>query len=165
RPLYGIWAFHGLVACDERTQIILPKTESVINVHNSNYLGTAGTKHTFPMTTDTNGSNCYINQVKPKSANNTEKFYVDGRVKKGQAALTLNNRKLFYTLSFPREKVPYLGIWLNQGGFKGEYNCALEPATGYYDSVEVTHRLNTLESIAPGNILEWYLTIQLEALS
>ncbi|SMC78720.1 hypothetical protein [Sporomusa malonica] len=164
KPLYGIWAFHGLVACDERTKIILPETDSIINVHNSTLLGAAGTKHSFPMTTSTNGSSCRIDRVKPKSANDTEKIYVDGRVRQGQAALTLNNNKLCYMLVFPKEKVPYLGIWINQGGFKGEYNCALEPATGYYDSLEVAHRLNTLELLAPGDVLEWYLTINLEAL-
>lgn len=164
KPFYGIWAFHGLVACDEHTKIILPETEQVINVHNSTLLGGAGTKHSFPRTTAVNGSRCRIDQIKPKSANTTEKIYVDGRVRQGQAALTLNNNKLSYTLRFPKENVPYLGIWINQGGFKGEYNCALEPATGYYDSLEIAQKMNTLALLAPGHALEWDLTINLEAL-
>ncbi|HWR43984.1 hypothetical protein [Sporomusa sp.] len=163
--LYGIWAFHGLAACDENTRIILPETDRVINVHNSAMLGPANTEHSFPMTISSKGSNCCIDRIKPKSAKNTEKIYVNGRVKQGQAALTLNNNQLRYTLYFPTEIVPYLGVWINQGGFKDEYNCALEPATGYYDSLEVAHRLNTLQSIATGAALEWYLIINLEALS
>ncbi|HWR08636.1 MAG TPA: hypothetical protein VN379_17370 [Sporomusa sp.] len=162
--LYGLWAFHGLTACDENTRIILPEAGRVVNVHNSTMLGPAGTEHSFPLTVSSKGSTCCINRIKPKSARAAEKIYVKGRVKHGQAALTLNSNQLLYTLYFPKETVPYLGVWINQGGFKDEYNCALEPATGYYDSLEIAHRLNTLQAIAPGAALEWYLIIDLEAL-
>lgn len=164
KPLYGIWAFHGLVACDESTQIILPETTSVINVHESAELGSAGTLHSFPETVGKNGSTFRLDDIKPRTANDTEKFYVNGKVKTGQAALTLNNNRLLYQLIFPENKVPYLGVWINQGGFKGEYNCALEPASGFYDSPEIAYKLSSIEPLAPGTVLQWYLNIKLEEL-
>ena len=162
--LYGLWAFHGLAACDETTRIILPAADRVVNVHDSLRLGPAGSEHSFPLTTGRDGKPCRMDTIMPKSAQSTEKLYVKGAVRRGQAALTLNKNRLLYTLYFPKTIVPYLGIWINQGGFKNEYNCALEPATGYYDSLEVAQRLGTLPPIAPGAALAWYLTIDLEAL-
>lgn len=125
RPLYGIWVFHGLVACDEHTQIILPETDRVITVHDSAVLGPAGTKHTFPVSVGQDGSNCCIDRISSKSANKTEKIYVDGTVKQGQAALTLNSGKLLYKLLFPADKVPYLGVWINEGVLKANITVRL----------------------------------------
>lgn len=50
---------------------------------------------------------------------------------------------------------------MNEGGYKGEYNCALEPSTGYYDSLEVTQEQESLEPISPGEIMKWHLHIEL----
>lgn len=164
KPLYGVWAFHGLVACDESTQIILPEITTVVNVHESAKLGSAGTLYNFPETVDKSGATFRLDGIKPRTANDTEKLYVNGKVKTGQAALTLNNNRLLYQLMFPENKVPYLGIWINQGGFKGEYNCALEPASGFYDSPEIAYKLGSIEPLAPGTVLQWYLNIKLEEL-
>lgn len=118
--------------------------KEIITAHESRILGPAGTKHTFPSTLEKNGKVYPLDLIGPKSAGRTEKIYAAGKVKKGEAALTLNNGQLVYKLFFPVNRVPYLGIWINEGGFKGEYNCALEPSTGYYDSLEVTKRLDSL---------------------
>lgn len=37
-------------------------------------------------------------------------------------------------LSYQSEGMPYLGIWMNNGKFKGMYNVALEPCSAPYDS-------------------------------
>lgn len=163
KPFYGLWAFHGLIACDPWTRLILPETEKVINVHDSKTLGKADTRHNFPITLDQDGNEYNLSTIFPKSRGKTEKFYLEGSVSKGEAALSLNSGQLLYKLIFPREKVPYLGVWINEGGFKGEYNCALEPSTGYYDSLEITHGLDTLESINPGGTFDWFLDIYLES--
>lgn len=134
--LYGLWAFHGLVACDEESRIILDE-ESIINVHKSSVYGEVGKIHTFPETIDINGKRVRVDKISPKSIKKTEKFYVNGEVKKGEAALTLNKNRLLYRLEFPKDIIKYLGVWINEGGFKDEYNCALEPSSAFYDSVEI----------------------------
>lgn len=164
-PLYGIWAFHGLTACDESSQIILPGTDRVVNVHNSDLLGPAGTKHSFPEAVSLAGDTCRIDRIRPRASNTTAKFYIDGKNRRGKAALTLNHNRLLYQLLFPADCIPYLGVWVNQGGFKGEYNCALEPTNGFYDSLVTTQQLGSLAPVAPGNVLAWYLIINLEAVS
>lgn len=164
-PLYGMWAFHGLVACDETSRIVLPGADQVINVHDSRCLGPAATLHRFPHTADLEGRPYRLDRLQPRAARKTEKFYVAGPVASGAAALTLNRNRLVYRLNFPPDRVPYLGLWVNEGGFKGEYNCALEPSTGYYDSLAVTCRNGRLRPLLPGETLNWHLAIELSPLN
>lgn len=163
-PIYGLWAFHGLVASDENSRIILPEVGRVVNVHDSRHLGPAATIHDFPATTDNHGKEYRLDCLFPQSARKTEKYYVADFVTTESAALTLNHNRLLYRLNFPQDRVPYLGIWVNEGGFKGEYNCALEPTTGYYDSLAVTCQSGRLQPLPPGETLSWYLDIELSPL-
>lgn len=160
-PIYGLWAFHGLVSCDDKSQIVLPNVAKVINVHDSQVLGSAGSMHDFPNTQDTRGREYRLDRIGSQSNKKTEKYYVSGPLTTGVAALTLNNNKLLYQLNFPNDHVPYLGIWINEGGFKDEYNCALEPATGYFDSPAVASKYSSLKPLLPGESQTWYLDIKL----
>ncbi len=159
--LYGLWAFHGLVCCDEGSKLVLPQTYEVMNVHDSAVLGRAGTVHSFPLSVGQAGQRVDLSRIGPRSLQITAKFYVQGKVAQGTAGLTLNSGQLLYHLTFPHERVPYLGVWVNAGGFKGEYNCALEPSTGYYDSLQQAYRSKSLLPVKPGAVQEWSLHIDL----
>lgn len=159
---HGIWAFHCLLACDEHTRLKLKNVDEVMNVHDSALLGKVGKVHTYPVTKTLSGGSYNLDKINPVSVNKTEKFYVNGELKKGEAGITLNKGKLLLTLNFPEEKIPYLGVWIDEGGFKGEYNCALEPTNGFYDSVELAKKYNKLEGIMPNENKVWFLDITLK---
>lgn len=161
-PLYGIWAFHGLLACDHHSKLILENVHEIINVHESASLGHIGTVHKYPLTKDVKGDNYSLDKINSSSAKKTEKFYVNGEVLKGEARITLNKGKLLLTMNFPEKKIPYLGVWINEGGFKEEYNCALEPANGFYDSVEIAKKYSKINNIMPSEVQEWFLDITLK---
>jgi galactose mutarotase-like enzyme len=160
-PLYGLWAYHGLVNCDEDTLIELPEVRGVYIAHDSKNYGPAGSVIPFPFYSPMPGRKINVGQVLPSTANTTEKFYVNGKVPRGEASLLLNHKKLRYTLRFPYVKIPYLGVWINQGGFKGGYNIALEPSNGFYDSLEFAKMMGSLTPIAPGQTRQWWLEIDL----
>lgn len=162
-PLYGLWAFHGLVACDEESRILIDE-ESIMNVHKSGFYGDVGNIHLFPETFDVEGKKVRVDRIGPKTLEKTEKFYVNGEVKKGEASLTLNRNKLLYKLLFPKDKIPYLGVWINEGGFKGEYNCALEPSNAFYDSVEIAKKYGKIKPLEIEEEQNWYIDIVLEEL-
>ena len=62
-------------------------------------------------------------------------------------------------MSYPVEKVPYLGMWVNEGGWEGQYNIAPEPATGGMDRVDAA-KIWGMNSVLKGNeYYEWYLNI------
>ncbi|MDP4177739.1 MAG: DUF5107 domain-containing protein [Bacillota bacterium] len=160
--LYAIWTLHSLLACDQYSKLILKNVHKVINVHKSEVLGNVGTVHNYPMTKDVNGNNYSLDKINPVSCKKSEKFYVKGKLLKGEAGITLNKEKILLTINFPEKKIPYLGIWINEGGFKGEYNCAIEPANGFYDSVETAKRYNEIDKINPKGSNSWFLDITLK---
>ena len=48
-------------------------------------------------------------------------------------------------LEFDSGKIPFLGVWMNNGGFKNMHSAALEPCTLPFDSpVDAEKRGNTL---------------------
>lgn len=63
------------------------------------------------------------------------KFYYLDPMKKGFFAVRYSSGKeLFFR--FDETKLPYLGVWLNNGEFQGIYNLAPEPCTAPFDSPE-----------------------------
>jgi hypothetical protein len=155
RDLYGLWAFHGLIACDELSVVELRGIDRVLNVHDNPEYGRPGTILPFP------GGDKRIDAVNSRDARSTRKFYCDGVYNAGAASITLNRGRLRYELSWDASKIPYLGVWINEGGFKDEYNAALEPSNGFYDSPEKALKFGALKPVPPGGELNWRLTITL----
>jgi len=65
------------------------------------------------------------------------KYYILDELSSGCCGLYYKKTGLKYMIKFDKNINPYLGIWITKGGFKGEYNCALEPSNGFYDSLKL----------------------------
>ena len=158
-----IWALHCLIRCEEDMELFFPRgTQEVVNVLDSKFLGKPGKTHPYPLTHSINGEIVHLNKVLPRSAKNLEKYYVKGPVQEGQCGAYYPTKNVNFTLYFDKEKLPYLGFWVTEGGFRGDYNCALEPANGYYDSITTAKREGALSFLKPGEELNF--TVQLEVL-
>lgn len=150
----GFWAFHGLLAIDNNSEIILEGINKVLNIKkDSKYLGNGENICDYPVY-----NNYHLNKFLPVESKNTEKFYLLDKI--DSAGVTLNNNKLLYKISF--KNIPYVGIWKNEGGFKGEYNCAIEPCNGFYDSLEIAKKYGKYLTFEPNEEKNWCLTITLE---
>lgn len=148
-PFYGLYSLHSLIQADSKTELILKNVSEVINVHNSKYLGSKGEIHTFPITTDSYGDKYDLSKVCPYDHCKTEKFFVNHPLKSGVAGLIVNNGNTVLKMEFPSDKLPYLGVWINEGEFKKGYMVALEPSNGFYDSVENALQNKSLEPLQP----------------
>lgn len=63
------------------------------------------------------------------------KFYYLEKIKEGRfSAVYANGEEL--TFSYDKDKLPYLGVWLNNGEFQNLYNIAPEPCNIPFDSPE-----------------------------
>ncbi|KAF2956695.1 DUF5107 domain-containing protein [Marinitoga sp. 38H-ov] len=150
----GFWAFHGLIAIDNNSEIILENIDKVLNVKkNSKFLGNFENICDYPIYNNYN-----LNKFLPIESKNTEKFYLLDKI--NSAGITLNNNKLLYNIEF--KDLPYAGIWKNEGGFKGEYNCAIEPCNGFYDSLEIAKKYNKYLIFEPGEEKSWKISIELK---
>ncbi|WP_142413166.1 DUF5107 domain-containing protein [Hathewaya massiliensis] len=158
-----IWAAHYLVNCSGDMEIIFPKgTTEVVNVQKSSKLGEVDVIHKYPMTKTLKNEEYNLGRVLSQNSNHTEKYYVNGKVNEGECSIYYKNKDLTYTLKYDREILPYLGFWVTEGGFRGDYNCALEPTNGYYDSIDIAERKNKVFTLKSGESLEFTVNIFLK---
>ena len=67
-------------------------------------------------------------------------------------------------MRYDAAKLPYLRVWITAGGFQGDYNCSLEPPSGFYDKVSRARTLKTLPVLGSGEETEFELALSLEEL-
>lgn len=80
----------------------------------------------------------------------TYKFYYLARLKKGICGYFDNVAKKGIALEFDSKKIPFLGIWMNNGGFKGIHSATIEPCTMPFDTpIEAINRGHSL-MLEPG---------------
>ncbi|MFD2923070.1 DUF5107 domain-containing protein [Halobacillus naozhouensis] len=167
QPFPFIWAAHSLLNMNRATTIRVPSDmNEVINVEQaSGHLGQWGTIHRYPITqSKRTGDSIDLSKMEDEAANNIEKFYFTQMVSQGWCQAIQHDIRRTLTYTFPPDKVPYLGVWKTQGGYRGDYNFALEPCTGMYDDVYVANKINKVSKISPRGTYSWNLTIQLGGL-
>lgn len=81
----------------------------------------------------------------------------------GTASLVLPGSGERLTFRANTMDVPYLAIWLNYGGYRGEQNIALEPVTGWMDSVERAVRVGKCTTLEPLGQRRWRLEVMWQA--
>jgi galactose mutarotase-like enzyme len=70
---------------------------------------------------------------------------------------------------FDPELIPYIGLWINQGGWPRNssapaYTIALEPCSGAPDSLEKAFELGQAAQLAPNALAKWTLKIEVRDL-
>ena len=148
-----IWAAHPLFEVNENMRIELPpETTRIINVFSgSGTLGSYGSVHGWPHET--------VGRIGPRSNHRAEKFYVFDRIVTGSCALVDDKTGVRIEISYPAQKLPYLGVWINEAGLDGQYNAALEPCTSGYDRLDATREWGRSCVLGPYCELEWYLEL------
>lgn len=105
-----------------------------------------------------------MSKIVPFGQGNCDKYYVQGTVPEGWCALRNERGGLEVRLTFPPEQVPYLGIWVNEGAYQGQYNVAPEPSTGAFDRVDVADCWGTLAGVPGRGTYEWQISIDVRRL-
>ncbi len=143
-PAYYLWAQHGLLRWDESAELILPfSDDELINVID-------GEKYPFDFTrlTEYPDGDCF-------------KFYNSRPLAEGRVDVIYPKTGRVFCMRFDPVKLPYIGVWVTKGGFKGDYNFALEPSNGFYDSA-ARAIANGLEPIEPNTTVDWTVQLQIQ---
>ncbi len=157
-----IWAAHYLVNCEENMELLLPQgTEHVVNVSSSKFLGAEATVHSYPKTLSLDGEIYHLNKIYPESAKKCEKFYTFEQLNEGSCGIFYPHKDLTYRINFDKTQFPYIGFWVTEGGFRGDYNCALEPANGFYDSIDIAKKEGKVYLLESGAILDFSMEIEI----
>jgi galactose mutarotase-like enzyme len=162
-PFDFIWAAHPLFNAVEGMEIVVPAgLGAIVNSVPGPTLGDYGTRHRFPVASRPDGTPVALDRVPRRNATGYQKYYFEGRVPDGWCLLRDAGRDLTIGLSFSRETVPYLGVWLNEGGYAGQYNVAIEPASATMDRLDAAALWGTASVLGPRERRRWVLNLAVE---
>lgn len=155
-----MWALHALLQCTPKTKILTPpQLNKIMTVeHSTQTLGPWGTIHSYPKTKSVHGKRIDMSATQPPSARNCEKFYFIQKNTEGWCGIKHEDTGDTLIYRYDALQVPYLGVWKTQGGYRGDYNIALEPCTGVYDDLYVGNKIRKISEIRPLQSYSWNLS-------
>ncbi len=163
-PLDFVWTSHPLFNTAPGMEFIVPSgMDRVLNSVPGPVLPTYGESLAFPEARPRGGKAVRLDRMPPRSPTGWQKYWFAEPVTEGWCMLHDPASKLSIGLAWPREEVPYLGMWLNEGGWAGQYNIAPEPATAAMDRLDASRLWGMGSSLAPRSSREWWLSISLAA--
>jgi len=159
------YTVHCLTNCEEGMEIIFPETvKEILNVSNdSTILGKRGTVHPYPVTRDLSGNEYHLNRIASKDAKKCEKFYAKNPVDTGKCGIFYPSINSYFSMEYDEKKLPYLGLWITENGFKECYNCALEPSNGFHDSIETAYKNNKYYILEPNKTFNFNLKLNISS--
>lgn len=154
-----LWAFHCLSVYRKNMQILFPEgTEKIMNGLQSKRLGSPGSIYSFP-TDMPLGARYDFNSVPQPDTDSFEKYFVYGKVSDGCIGYRFPDEQIAVQIRYDSQIFPYLGFWVTAGGFRGDFNCALEPMTSFYDSIANAEKSNTVRFLNPGEAIHFDIDI------
>jgi galactose mutarotase-like enzyme len=158
RPFKYLWSAHPLLAVEPGSRILLPPAVDSVLIESSRgaRLGTPAQRIAWPgKDLDT--------LIGPSGT--AEKLFVTN-MPLGWCALYKPDADETIVFRFDLARVPYLGIWICQGGWPetgGHFTTALEPSSGYPDSLAEAIERSTCPELAAHAVSRWELRIRLHA--
>jgi galactose mutarotase-like enzyme len=161
-PLPFLWAAHPLLQLREGMKLLVPPgmDQIAISYSHNDRLGKMGDVCSWPIVHQ-DGVAIALDIAEPDKGLHAEKYYFRYPATEGWAALLDPESGDKLTFRYPVDRVPYLAIWANYGGHGGDYNLAIEPATGFLDNLydAAFHRLTSV--IPPRGTYTWFLELEL----
>ncbi|MBQ9549728.1 MAG: hypothetical protein IJU87_02845 [Lachnospiraceae bacterium] len=131
-----IWTLHGLMRLEPDMRFEYPKgVRSFLNILTDTPLGPEGKVFSYP-DGEFDFTRLYENhgtsgRIQPYYM----KYYSVQSVMSGRAFVFYPSQKVKAEFSYDPVKLPWFGVWINNGGLGGDYNVAMEMSNGYYDLV------------------------------
>ncbi len=160
-----IWAAHPQFVCGEAAEIQLPpQVKEVCNTIPAAWgWGEPETRFDWPQAIDLQGRPVRIDRTGPAGLRQARKFFTLPGTRAAWAGVVRQPAGDWLRLDWDPEKVPYLGLWIDEGALSHTTVAAPEPTTGFYDSLAVAWEKGEVAVIAPGATQTWDLTVQLGA--
>ena len=160
-----IWAGHVMINAQQGAQITLPfkdgaKATCVFCSDES--FAKAGDVLVWPQKSAIDGGQAQLNVTGERNLDGrTYKYYFDEEASQGWCRYKYPDGTGL-ELKFDNSAVPYLGIWVNDGAFKGYHNIAFEPCTGTFDDPGRAKQHGQNSVLKEGGEYAW--TISLKAM-
>ena len=158
-----LWSAHPQFACGDAAQIILPpQVKEICNTLPVEWgWGKPERRFDWPEVSRVDGQRERIDHTGSASLEQARKFFVLPEAPVSWAGLIRQPEKDWLRLDWDPALVPYLGIWMDEGVFSQESVAALEPMTGFYDSLAVAWEKKQVNMIETGDTQSWMLSVRL----
>lgn len=163
-----LWSAHPLLSVEQGSRLLLPSEvreliiESSVNAGFHEGAGTCA----WPIATLASGHNVDLSRVGRPENGRANKFFTN-RLSEGCCAVYFPASDESISFRFDVEDVPYLGVWICEGGWpdreRAQYTVALEPCTGSADSLAEAMRRSECSTIQPGETKRWELRILVQS--
>ena len=155
-----IWAAHPLFNASAGMHLIVPgDLQTIVNAVPSQRLGEYGGRYRYPEVEIRDRGTFNLSRIPEKGAADYQKYWFLERCVEGWCVLHDPERMLSIGLAWPAEQVPYLGVWVNEGGWSDQYNVAPEPATAAMDRVDFSKAWGMNSVLRSGETRRWWLAI------
>lgn len=161
-PFKALWAAHPQFTATASTEIRLPDDiSSVIAVQALGDWAPAGTRLDWPQVTRPDGQAIRLDRVTSAAARQSRKVYTPPEQAVAWAMLVETGADHWLRMDWDAARVPYLGIWVDEGQYNPALAIAFEPATGYYDCLTWAIDNQRVPIIPPGEQHAWSLAVTL----
>jgi hypothetical protein len=161
-----LWSAHPLLRVEPDAEIVLPKEVKEVEVGWSNQerLGKSGDRCAWPTAIESSGRTVPLNQIRSPIAGTADKLFTP-RLSEGFCGMFLPREQEGITFRFDPRLVPFVGIWICQGGWptsraSKHFTIALEPCLGRPDSLEEAAKRNECVVLGGGESLQWWMEIE-----
>lgn len=159
-PFVAFWAAHPQFAVTPATVMRLPESITTVRaVQPVAEWAPTGTDLTWPVAHAPDGEPLHLDRVESAAANRSRKVYTLPDDRPGWALLAQTDAGHWLRLSWDADQVPYLGIWCDEGEYNPELTIALEPASGFYDSLSRAWHNRRVPILNPGERMAWTLDV------
>jgi galactose mutarotase-like enzyme len=161
-----LWSAHPLLEVEAGAEIILPPEVKEVEVEWSKdeRLGKAADRCGWPKASERSGRTVTLNSVAPPSTGTADKLFT-GPLSEGFCGMFLPSKNETIAFRFDPGLVPYVGLWICQGGWPEsradkQFTVALEPCSGRPDSLAEAIRRNECVVLGRGKTLRWWMEIE-----
>jgi hypothetical protein len=167
-PFHYLWAAHPLLKIEPGCRIVLPGdvTEVLVESSRNRRLGEPGDSWRWPRARFSYAAETDLRIVGDGSRQIADKLFTP-RLSQGACAMYYPESGESISFHFNPALVPYVGIWICEGGWPtpedGDFTAALEPCTSRADSLAEAMGRCECAVIHPGEWKRWELRIQLQS--
>jgi galactose mutarotase-like enzyme len=161
-----LWSAHPLLRVEPDAEIVLPKEVKEVEVgwSKEERLGKSGDRCAWPKAIERSGRMVHLNQVLAPIAGTADKLFTP-RLSEGFCGMFLPRAEEGITFRFDPRLVPFVGIWICQGGWPTSratkhFTIALEPCLGRPDSLEEAVKRNECAVLRGGESIQWWMEIE-----
>lgn len=160
-----MWAAHLMINLIEGSQIILPPgvKKAICVLSKSERIGKYGDEFTWPENRVDENKIYRLDIIRSKKVKDVEKYFIKGKLKEGWCGFKYKDDNLVLAFSFPVDRVPYLSILTNEGGWDNLYNIFFEPCTASFDRLDVSKLRGEYSTVKAGKCYSWYLNITVDS--